>query len=64
MNPKPGWTTSEWWLTLVFVGTMSVAALGALDLGPAHWLSKVGASLAAALVVAGYQLSRARVKSG
>jgi len=64
MSPKPGWTTSEWWLTLVFVGAMSVAAIGALDLGSAYCLSKVGASLAAALVVAGYQLSRARVKSG
>jgi len=63
MNPKPGWTISEGWLTVVFVGAMVVAGIDALGLEPDHWLVEVGAFVAAALAVAGYQTSRSRVKS-
>jgi hypothetical protein len=63
MTPKPGWTTSEWWLTVVFVAAMVVAGIGALGLAPDHWLVKIGAFVSAALAVAGYQASRARAKS-
>jgi hypothetical protein len=58
MNTKPGWTTSEWWLTAILTRALAVAGIGALELQPDHRLVKVGALAGAALTVAGHQNSR------
>lgn len=58
-DTKPGWTTTEWWGTIVFVLTMVVAALQASD---ADWALKLASIIAAGLSAAGYAISRGLAK--
>ena len=57
---KPGWTTSEIWITITFILTMVVAALQASD---ADWAIKLASMIAAGLSAAGYAISRGMAKS-
>jgi hypothetical protein len=59
---KPGYKTTEFWLTLVAVVLSAVASSGLLAEG-STWVKVVGVALAV-LATLGYTASRAVVKKG
>ena len=59
---KPGWLTSEAWITVVVVLWALVAGINALGLAEDHPVVKAAAFVAAALASLGYGISRALVK--
>jgi hypothetical protein len=64
-SPKPGFKTTEFWLSLLATLLGFVMASGALDiLGDNHWSAPVVGGLVAVLASLGYSASRAKVKSG
>ena len=56
---KPGWTTTEFWKSAVFIAVMVIAALQASE---ADWALKAAAILGAAISAAGYGISRGLAK--
>ena len=63
MELKPGWKTTEFWLTAVAWIIGLLLASGALDgLAETHWAVKVVGIIGAALATLGYEASRAKVK--
>jgi len=56
---KPGWTTSEAWITVTFVLAMVVAGLQAAE---ADWALRLASIIAAAMSAAGYAISRGLAK--
>lgn len=61
MGPKPGFKTSEFWLTLAAVAVGAFLASGALP--SEHWAIKLAGVAASALAAAGYSWSRGKVKA-
>lgn len=61
---KPGWMTSEAWITVVVVLGALVAGVGALGLSAEHPAVRAAAFVTAALAALGYGVSRALVKRG
>jgi hypothetical protein len=60
---KPGWKTSEFWLSLAAIVIGAVMASGVLDsLAGDHWLVKVVGIVASILGALGYTASRGFVK--
>lgn len=60
-TPKPGWQTTEYWLTLAAVVVGLLTASGAIPTDST--LGKGVALVAAALAAAGYSWSRGNVKA-
>lgn len=62
--PKPGWKTTEFWLTLLALGLTQLYASGVTDShADSSWVKAI-AFFAAALTAAGYAVSRGKVKAG
>lgn len=59
---KPGYKTSEFWLTLAVVVLGALMASGLF--GPEHWVASAIGMALAALKAMGYTASRAKVKFG
>ena len=60
---KPGYLTTEFWLTAIAVLLGVLVTSGILEpLGTEHWAVKVVALLISALAAMGYSHSRATVK--
>ena len=58
---KPGYKTSEFWLSLAAVLVSAFLAAGVLPVD--HWAVKAAGLIAAALAAAGYGSSRAQLKA-
>lgn len=64
MESKPGYKTTEFWLSLATILVGAVMASGVLDsLGTEHWLVKVVGIVMSVLGALGYSTSRAFVKN-
>ena len=60
---KPGYKTTEFWLSAVAVVVSLLIASGLLEsLAETHWVVKAVSLVAAALAALGYDSSRAKVK--
>lgn len=59
---KPGWKTTEFWLSLITIIVTAVLGSGLLPEG--HWITKAIAAAAAALASAGYAVARGNAKRG
>lgn len=59
-NERPGWQTSEFWLTLVAVILTAILSSGAIDDVPT--VAKVISAIVAALAALGYTGGRAMLK--
>lgn len=59
---KPGWKTSEFWLTMIAGATSYLMATGAIEVGSP--LGKGLAAVAGILAVMGYSVSRGIAKKG
>ncbi len=57
---KPGYKTTEYWLSVVVVVLGLLASSGLF--GPDHWAAKAIALVTSALAAMGYTASRAKVK--
>lgn len=65
METKPGYKTTEFWLSLAAILIGAVMASGMLDgLGTDHWAVKAIGIAASVLGALGYSASRALTKSG
>jgi uncharacterized membrane protein len=64
MNTKPGYLTTEFWLTLATAIFGGLVALGVLNKEQSDALLAIIVALIPAIVVAAYSISRARAKSG
>ena len=63
MKVKPGWKTTEFWLSVVAMLLGVLVSSGVLTpLGTKHWAVKLVALLISALAAMGYGASRAAVK--
>ena len=61
---KPGYKTTEFWLSLLATALGFVLASGALDAaGEDSWIAKLVGGAVAALAALGYTAGRAKVKS-
>ena len=64
MDIKPGYKTTEFWLTILTTGVMVLVATGVIGQADADTINELGAELiAAVLPIALYIWSRTRVKS-
>lgn len=63
-KPKPGWKTSEFWLSLGAATLSFVYASGVLDTSLTQWDNRLVGVLAGALAALGYTVSRTIVKRG
>ena len=65
MEAKPGFKTSEFWLTAlaVIVGLL-IASDVLVPLGENHWAVKLVGLVSAALASMGYTAARGKVKAG
>lgn len=61
-EPKPGWKTTEFWLSLVVIIIGALLSSGLLE-GTGKWQQIVGA-IASVLTALGYTWTRGRVKGG
>jgi hypothetical protein len=61
---KPGWKTTEFWLTMAGNAMSAVYASGVLDAVPGQWDNRIAGVIGMVLVNMGYQVSRAWVKRG
>jgi hypothetical protein len=59
---KPGYKTSEFWLTLVAVLLGTFLASGAFETG--HWALKAAGMISTVLATLGYSASRGKAKLG
>lgn len=65
METRPGWKTTEFYLSLAAVIIGAVMASGALEgLGGDHWVVKVIGIVASVLGALGYTVARGFVKAG
>lgn len=62
MNPKPGWKTTEFWLSTAAALLSAAYASGAIGQGTP--LDKALSIVAMALAAAGYSVSRGAAKNG
>jgi hypothetical protein len=61
---KPGYKTTEFWLSLLATLVGFLMASGLLDSQPADgWIARVVGGIVAALAALGYSASRAKVKT-
>ncbi len=58
-DPKSGWKTTEFWLSLVAIAAGLVPTLGVQE---GHWAVKVAAVVAFILAALGYTYARSKVK--
>ena len=64
MDTKPGYKTTEFWLSLLATLLGFLLASGVMDVVPEEsWVAKVVGGLVAVLATLGYSASRAKVKS-
>jgi len=64
MNTKPGYKTTEFWLSLCATLLGFLLASGAMDAAPADsWIAKLVGGVVAVLATLGYSASRAKVKA-
>ena len=62
---KPGYKTTEFWLSLLATLLGFLLASGAMDTVPEEsWIAKLIGGVVAVLASLGYSASRAKVKSG
>jgi len=65
METKPGYKTTEFWLSLAAILVGAVMASGVMDgLGQDHWAIKVVGLVASVLGALGYTAARGFVKAG
>ena len=65
MDTKPGYKTTEFWLSLLATLLGFLLASGVMDVVPAEsWIAKLVGGAVAVLATLGYSASRAKVKSG
>ena len=61
---KPGYKTTEFWLSILATGLGFLLASGAMDsVTEDSWIAKLIGGLVAVLATLGYSASRAKVKS-
>ena len=64
-TPKPGYKTTEFWLSLVATLMGILLASGAMDTVPEDsWIARIVGGVVALLASLGYSASRAKVKGG
>ena len=64
MNVKPGYKTTEFWLSLLATLLGFVLASGAMDtVSSDSWVAKIVGGAVAALAALGYTAGRAKVKA-
>jgi len=64
MDTKPGYKTTEFWLSLLATLLGFLLASGVMDAVPEEsWIAKLVGGLVAVLATLGYSASRAKVKS-
>jgi hypothetical protein len=64
-NGKPGYKTTEFWLSLVATLVGFLMASGALDSVPEDaWITRIVGGVVACVASLGYDASRAKVKNG
>ena len=64
METKPGYKTTEFWLSLLATLLGFLMASGVMDSVTADsWIAKIAGGLVAVLATLGYSASRAKVKS-
>ena len=62
---KPGYKTTEFWLSLLAILLGFVLSSGAMDSAPADgWITKLIGGAVAVLTTMGYNAARAKTKSG
>lgn len=59
METKPGYLTTEFWLTVLTGGITALNATGVMNQIPNKW-----AAIATAIIGAAYSISRGQAKSG
>jgi len=65
MDTKPGYKTTEFWLSLLATLLGFLLASGVMDTVPEEsWIARLIGGLVAVLATLGYSASRAKVKSG
>ena len=63
MNAKPGYKTTEFWLSLLATLLGFLMVSGVMDVVPEEsWIAKLVGGLVAVLATLGYSASRAKVK--
>ena len=62
METKPGYKTTEFWLSMVAVLVGLFLASGAVP--DTHWAVKIAGIVASALAALGYSAARAHLKAG
>ena len=64
MDTKPGYKTTEFWLSLLATLLGFLLASGVMDVVPEEsWIAKLIGGLVAVLATLGYSASRAKVKA-